>query len=127
MLIEDKREIRQTIDSILSDQGYEVVHVSHAREALDRLRREPGLRPCIILVDPFANGVSVASLAEVLREDDQMAIVPVRLSGTRESGSPPSVNIADRSLVSPEILLDVVRDHCPPDGDPEPLSRSRTA
>jgi CheY-like chemotaxis protein len=113
MLIEDIPEIRRTVDTMLSERGYELIHASDTREAIDCLRQERESRPCLILVDPFAHGVTLAALAEMLREDDHLVILPVGMSGTRESGEAPPVNIAERSLASRQVVVDAVRGHCP--------------
>jgi CheY-like chemotaxis protein len=49
LIVEDDADIRESLEGFLQLQGYEVVAVSHGREALEHLQRLP--RPSLILLD----------------------------------------------------------------------------
>jgi CheY-like chemotaxis protein len=109
LVIEDQQEICRTIEAILQRCGYDVVVASGTKEALELLRDNPELRPCIILADPFAHDVNMASLAALLRQDDHLAVIPVQIFGGMQSQKPPYLDIARPTLSRPEALLEAVR------------------
>jgi CheY-like chemotaxis protein len=49
LIVDDDREVRDTLQNILTVEGYQVVSVANGLEALELL--DGGYRPCIILLD----------------------------------------------------------------------------
>jgi CheY-like chemotaxis protein len=74
LVLEDDRDVAQTIGELIEDQGYRAICVDNGREALAVLEKE---RPCLMLVDvfmPIMNGIEFlrvvkarASLADIPR------------------------------------------------------------
>jgi CheY-like chemotaxis protein len=74
LVLEDDRDVAQTIGELIEDSGYRAICVDNGREALAVLEHE---RPCLMLVDvfmPVMNGIEFlrivkarASLAEIPR------------------------------------------------------------
>ena len=61
-VVEDDRDIRDSLIEMLEDHGYRAVGASNGREALDVLHRTPQ-PPCVILLDlmmPVMDGVACA-------------------------------------------------------------------
>ena len=57
LVLEDDRDVSQTICELIDDQGYRAICVGNGREALAVLEHE---RPCLMLVDvfmPVMNGI----------------------------------------------------------------------
>jgi CheY-like chemotaxis protein len=58
MVVEDDRDVRETIAEILADNEYQTILASNGEEALSTLRAAPA-KPCVILLDimmPVMNG-----------------------------------------------------------------------
>ena len=49
LVIDDDRDIRESLAEVLEDEGFEVVGAAHGQEALDKL--EQGLSPKVMLLD----------------------------------------------------------------------------
>jgi CheY-like chemotaxis protein len=49
LIVDDDREVRDTLQNILTVEGYQVVSAANGLEALELL--DDGYRPCIILLD----------------------------------------------------------------------------
>jgi CheY-like chemotaxis protein len=76
LIVEDDRDIRESVAEILVDEGYSVSAAADGREALDLLRGA-GRRPDIILLDlmmPVMNGFQFRE--EQLKEP-ALAAIPV--------------------------------------------------
>jgi CheY-like chemotaxis protein len=74
LVLEDDRDVAQTIGELIEDQGYRAICVDNGREALAVLEHE---RPCLMLIDvfmPIMNGIEFlrtvkarAALADIPR------------------------------------------------------------
>lgn len=61
LLVEDDRQLRQTIQSLLELEGFAVATAADGQEALERARRD---RPALVLLDwglPILSGAEVAT------------------------------------------------------------------
>jgi CheY-like chemotaxis protein len=77
LVVDDDRDIRETLREVLTDAGYEVVAAENGRAALEQLRA--GCRPALILLDlmmPVMDGL--AFRAEQLA-DAALETIPVVL------------------------------------------------
>lgn len=111
LVVEDERNIRILLTSILRQQGFDVVEAPDGREAL-RLLREDGQYRLIItdLRMPNMNGVA---LLEALHEDFPDIPVIVTSAYATADWASPAVDNAYRSLSKPfshRQLLDAVQD-----------------
>jgi len=76
LLVEDEDAVREVIETVLREEGYEVLSARHGSEALEVLRR--GFRPCIIILDlmmPVMDGWQFRS--EQLRDAELLKIPTV--------------------------------------------------
>ncbi len=84
LVVEDDQDIRETIATVLVEEGYPVVPVANGAEAIAYIRREGALQPRLILLDlmmPVMNGWEFSA---ELRNDAGGAAIPiVVLSGDR--------------------------------------------
>jgi CheY-like chemotaxis protein len=115
LIIEDDEAIRETLASVLEDEGYQVQCAAHGRAALQQLRSGAPL-PCLILLDlmmPIMNGWEFR--AEQLH-DPALAHIPVIvLSADREVGARASEVSVQGYLSKPmdlTVLLDTVSQYC---------------
>jgi len=75
LVVDDEREIRETLGEVLEDAGYAVVSAAHGVEALRLLARIPP--PSAILLDLFMPEMNGWRFAEQLRGQASLAHVPV--------------------------------------------------
>jgi CheY-like chemotaxis protein len=76
LIVEDDRDIRESILEALEDNDYHPVGASNGKEALDKLRHGMA-RPCVILLDimmPIMDGWQFRALQ---REDPELSSIPV--------------------------------------------------
>jgi len=75
MVVEDDRDIRESLKDALEAENFSVVTACNGREALDALRSD--LRPCLILLDlmmPIMGGVEFIDRLDV---DLHLECIPV--------------------------------------------------
>ena len=66
LLVEDEREVRKLVSSLLEPFGYTVVHVSNGADALARLAENPG-RIQLVLTDVVMPGMTGKELSDRVR------------------------------------------------------------
>ncbi|MBZ5715064.1 response regulator [Nannocystis pusilla] len=74
LVVEDDKDIRETMGLVLEGEGYEVVTAPNGKEALQLL--QTGLRPCIVLLDLMMPVMSGWELREQMLRDPAMADIP---------------------------------------------------
>lgn len=115
LIIEDDEAIRETLASVLEDEGYLVQCAAHGREALQQLRTATQL-PCLILLDlmmPIMSGWDFR--AEQLRDPTLAGIPVIVLSADHEVQAMASEVRAQGYLAKPmdlTELVDAVRPYC---------------
>ncbi|WP_019894429.1 phosphate regulon transcriptional regulator PhoB [Hydrogenovibrio halophilus] len=80
LVVEDEAAIRDMLNFTLSAAGYEVVQAPNAEQAWSLLNEQP---PDCILLDWMLPGVSGVSLAQRIRNNDQVAHLPIILLTAR--------------------------------------------
>jgi signal transduction histidine kinase len=75
LVVEDDRDILESLEVILQDNGYVVAKASDGREALNRLARE--LAPDVILLDLRMPVMDGWSFRNAQKKDTQLAPIPV--------------------------------------------------
>jgi CheY-like chemotaxis protein len=74
LVVDDDRDIRETLQEILETEGYEV---QTARNGADGLERARAVRPSLILLDLFMPVMDGAEFRHRQVEDTQLADIPV--------------------------------------------------
>ena len=116
LVVEDDRDIRESVMDFLQDHGYEPFGASNGQEALEKLRAD--LQPCLIILDlmmPVMDGRTFRQ--EQLRASELSAIPVVVISAFSDSATTARDLKVDRHVPKPlnlTALLDAVRDHCLP-------------
>ena len=125
LVIDDDREVRESLRTLLQLDGYKVKTARDGQHALEQLRG--GLRPCIILLDlmmPAMDGQHFR--AEQLR-DPQFAHIPVvALSGHYDPQQNTASLEAVASLRKPadiDTVLQLIEAHCVRQYEPAPSCR----
>ena len=75
LVVDDDRDICETLEMILGSQGYQVLTASDGREALTRLRS--GARPFLILLDLMMPGMNGMQFRQEQLRDPDLAHIPV--------------------------------------------------
>jgi CheY-like chemotaxis protein len=75
MIVDDDDAIREALEDVLSDEGYEVVGMSDGQQALDYLRIEK--RPSAILVDLWMPVMDGWKFLDALLEDPRLNRIPL--------------------------------------------------
>jgi two-component system nitrogen regulation response regulator NtrX len=80
MVVDDKRDIRESLDGVLTDEGYDVVAASNAKEALTELFKNP---PDLILLDIWMPGMDgVDALKEIKARFPNLPVIMISGHGT---------------------------------------------
>ena len=112
LIVDPYREAAEALGTLLRLEGYEVAVASTGREAVDRLRAEPGYR--LELLDAATSEDEALAFRDERRAAPEAADVPmVALAWPR--GTPPPLD-ADAYLpspVDPVRLLALVDRYCP--------------
>lgn len=79
MIVDDDDAIREALEDVLSDEGYDVVGVSDGQQALDYLLTDlhPEKRPSAILVDLWMPVMDGWKFLDALLEDPRFSRIPL--------------------------------------------------
>jgi CheY-like chemotaxis protein len=79
MIVDDDDAIREALEDVLSDEGYDVVGVSDGQQALDYLLADlhPAKRPSAILVDLWMPVMDGWKFLDALLEDPRFSRIPL--------------------------------------------------
>jgi CheY-like chemotaxis protein len=115
LVVDDDRSIRETLRTILQDEGYPVMVAANGREALDRLEASPG-PPSLCIVDlvmPILDGWQLC--AEFARRPDLVGVPVVVVSANATLKGPPTglhtLHVMKKPI-SFERLLAYVEHYC---------------
>jgi CheY-like chemotaxis protein len=75
LVVEDDREIRESVVDVLEAEGYRVVSAPNGKEGLARLREME--KPCLILLDLMMPVMSGGEFLGLVRKDEALAAIPV--------------------------------------------------
>ena len=128
LVVEDDSDVRQSLEWLLTVDGYAVVTAVHGADALRKL--QAGLRPCLILLDlqmPVMDGFAFRQLQ---LQDPQLAHIPVVVyADTRDPDTVvkrlKAVAVVQKPL-DLDALLPIVEAHCraPLKASPPKLKRA---
>lgn len=103
LVVDDEAAIRNLLDDLLGDEGYEVCTASNGRAALELVQRE---RPDLILMDVMMPELDGQETLRRLRAVPELAVVPVILMSAAASITPDSAD--DIAFISKPFNLDHV-------------------
>lgn len=73
LIVEDDRDVAQTIKDVIEAEGYRALTVANGREALALLEEE---RPSLMLIDLFMPVMNGVELLKVVKRNPQLAAIP---------------------------------------------------
>jgi CheY-like chemotaxis protein len=109
LIVDDDRDIRDTVSDVLSMADYEVVQAVNGQDALDQLAR--GRRIDLILLDlmmPVMNGFE---LLQALRGHEEWRNIPVVMASSNRGFNADDIGVAAvlRKPYTVEALISIVR------------------
>jgi CheY-like chemotaxis protein len=113
LIVDDDKDIRDTIQELLQDEGYSVATAENGAAALDRLRH---MRPQLILLDltmPVMDGITFRE--EQLNDDALAAIPTIVMSARTDPGKDAGPLLVRACLCKPldlDELLTLVAHYC---------------
>jgi CheY-like chemotaxis protein len=122
LVVDDDKDIRESITEILEDEGYPVALASNGCEALKRLRAgSDSSRPCVILLDlmmPIMDGGQF--ITEQMSDPSLSGIPVVVVTADGRAAQKAAALGAANGLAKPiriDELLDAVGQFCSPPGN----------
>jgi CheY-like chemotaxis protein len=110
VLVEDDDGIRETMAALLEDEGYKVMQAANGEEGLKALRTTAD--PCLVLLDLWMPVMNGWQMLAVLRDDGELARVPVVVISAAGDLPPPAGAAAFlRKPIRLETLLESVETH----------------
>jgi CheY-like chemotaxis protein len=113
LVVEDDRDLRESLCDALRLEGYEVVCVEHGAAALRHL--DTGARPFVILLDLMMPVMDGWTFREELLKDAELSTIPVVVMTAATSSRANTVR-ADRILFKPlemDTVVGVIQGHRP--------------
>jgi CheY-like chemotaxis protein len=112
MVVEDDPDIREIVQLILEEEGYEVITAANGAEAEEEL--EHMTEPCLMLLDMMMPVMNGWELLDHLKkrgklDDDKLRVVVISATPT---GLPRGPVKCMRKPVRVEQLLETVRKYC---------------
>ncbi len=86
MIVEDDRDVRDSVREALEDHGYQTVGASQGKEALELLRSSAA-RPCIILLDMMMPVMDGWAFRKAQMADPALSSIPVIVLTAHSSAS----------------------------------------
>jgi DNA-binding response OmpR family regulator len=74
LVVDDNREIRDLLQTSLSEEGYEVIVASNGEEAIELAKRE---NPQLILLDIEMRGVDGIETCKRLKAEEKTGLIPI--------------------------------------------------
>jgi CheY-like chemotaxis protein len=106
MIVDDERDIRDTLEEFFRDEGFDVATAANGAEALEQLSKGDDL-PGTVLLDlimPVLGGVEVYAR---MQADDRLRRVPVIISTSDPSRAPSGVLIMKKPIDLNRLLVAV--------------------
>ncbi len=110
LVVDDERDLRDTIAEVLSDEGYDVEEAGDGAEALTKARQ---VHPALVLLDLMMPGMNGWEFRTRQRGDPDLAAIPVIVVSAL--GKVPGVDAAAYLQKPFELddLLNAVRPYVP--------------
>ena len=77
LLVEDDLDVRDVLQDLLEERGYDVIPAGNGKQALEYLRMDSSSRPDVVILDLMMPLVTGWQVLEAMRSDPGLARVPV--------------------------------------------------
>ena len=107
LVIEDDRDVRDSILEVLEDNEYEPVTASNGMEALERLR-DPSQRPCVILLDVMMPVMDGWGFRAAQNQDLELKRIPVVVLTAHASAAETARDMRAAGYLKKPVALDAL-------------------
>ena len=108
LLAEDDLEIRDIVQELLEERGYDVIPARTGRQALDFLSLDPRSPPDIVILDLMMPIVTGWQVLEAIQHDPALARIPVVILTATSQDRPNGAAALLRKPFRIEALLEAV-------------------
>jgi CheY-like chemotaxis protein len=111
LVVEDDKELRESLDDALRLEGYDVVCVEHGEAALRHLKA--GARPFVILLDLMMPVMDGWTFRREMLKDKKLATIPVVVM-TAATASRVATVVADNVIFKPlemGAVVGIIQEH----------------
>jgi CheY-like chemotaxis protein len=116
MIVDDDRDVRESLAEVLEDHGYPSVAASNGQEALDRLRSLSN-PPCVILLDLMMPVMDGRQFRAEQKQDHVLGSIPILVFSAHTNVEDASAELGASACLRKPIelpkLLSAVRAICP--------------
>ena len=111
LVIEDNKEIQDSLKMALEVEGYNVFTADNGKEGIEKLEQIP--TPCLILLDLMMPVMNGWEFVEVISKDIMLSTIPVVVVSAfgDKKGSPKTEGYIQKPI-DLEALLSTVGKHC---------------
>jgi CheY-like chemotaxis protein len=109
LLAEDDLDIRDIVQELLEEKGYDVIPARTGKQALDFLSMDPRSPPDIVILDLMMPIVTGWQVLEVIQHDPALSKIPVVVLTAASQDRPSGVAAFLRKPFRIEALLEVVQ------------------
>ena len=95
LVVDDEEDIRETLRDVIEMEGCSAILAASAQEGMKVLETQ---RPCLIILDLMMPGMSGAEMLTRLRDDSQLASLPVLMSTSAPSRAPAGVALLPKPI-----------------------------
>jgi CheY-like chemotaxis protein len=111
LIVDDDRDLRETLRFLLEAHGYGVVEAENGEQGLRALDEH---RPCAVFADLTMPVMDGWEFIERLRRSERHAAVPVCILSSIANHAPATASVVLAKPIPVEDLLTFLRDFCPP-------------
>ena len=105
LVVDDALEIREILDTFLTEEGYEVILASNGEEALEIAEKE---NPQVILMDVQMPGIGGIEACRKLKTQEKTGSIPIIMITAHEDRDAEAfVKGADDIVIKPLNMLDI--------------------
>lgn len=112
LVIDDDPDLRDSLQDLLEENGYQVQTAAHGKEALGVLDTSP--RPCVLLLDWMMPVMGGEEFLRHLRERPGSDGLPVLIVSASAGIQVDGIAGVLKKPFTIDALLSFVRTHCPP-------------
>jgi CheY-like chemotaxis protein len=115
LIVDDEREIRESLEEFFQEEGFTVTTAANGVEALARL--EESETPCVVLLDLLMPVLSGNEVYQAMQKEPRLNGIPVIVMTSDPSRAPSGLLIMKKPM-NLARLLSTVRQHCTDCPDP---------
>jgi DNA-binding response OmpR family regulator len=108
LVVEDDLTIRDIVQDLLGQAGYDVIPATSGKQAMDYLQVDQGAPPDLVILDLMLPLVSGWQVLERIRSDERLSRIPVIVTTAVTADRPPGATVVLQKPFSARALLEAV-------------------